>query len=227
MEHWGLLIWSQLFRRRRMRIWKPVNDSGWHQNYLKKAGRQELHLMFTPSAWFYFTLFFERTQWILETPKRVPLTEMVCAPLVPAFYYVLYLCWPPSDFLGTIKDTYTAPFTKLQSVIESCFRKNPDERPDITHLFKTFCTVLHLKLNSNRSRLTTIIIRRLENYASELDEQVYQRTLELLEERRKCDDLLLEMLPRFVQNKFHLNDCSPLWLERVLRDRAASNFGSL
>ena len=93
--------------------------------------------------------------------------------------------------------TYSKPFTHLESLVKTCLDKNPTERPNISRLTRTFDAVLALRSNTRQAtQLTSRIIHRLEQYAAELDEQVYVRTIALLEERRKCGDLLLEMLPR-------------------------------
>lgn len=131
-------------------------------------------------------------------------------------------------FLGTAQATrsemmaysiaYTAPFTNLQPVVKSCLEVNLEERPDIRRLIRMFRSAHHFDLNPNQSQLTSMIICRLATYASELDEQVHNRTLELLEERTKCDNLLLEMLPRFVRNNSYSNRLSAVYLVSVIYD---------
>ena len=47
------------------------------------------------------------------------------------------------------------------------------------------------------------MVQKLEKYANNLEDIVEHRTVELVQEKRKTDQLLYKMLPRFVK-------CSPL-----------------
>ncbi|XP_055330965.1 atrial natriuretic peptide receptor 1-like [Paramacrobiotus metropolitanus] len=79
-------------------------------------------------------------------------------------------------------------------IIESCIDPDHSKRPTLSHLVSTLSRVL-----SNR-KLVDTILRRLENYANDLENMVEARTHDLLEEQRKVDVLLKEMIPASLIN---------------------------
>ena len=70
---------------------------------------------------------------------------------------------------------------------------DPQDRPTAHHLVSRLS-------RSNSSELLENILRRMEAYAEELETAVANRTRELGEEQRKCDMLLLEMIPVWAVN---------------------------
>ncbi|OQV25796.1 Atrial natriuretic peptide receptor 1 [Hypsibius exemplaris] len=84
------------------------------------------------------------------------------------------------------------PWMTKQEVL-LCLKPNPRERPTALRLVRN--------LARTNSRLLGKIIVRMGAYAEELEEAVVARTLELEEEQRRCDMLLLEMIPVEIVHK--------------------------
>ncbi|KAE9412625.1 hypothetical protein Angca_009414 [Angiostrongylus cantonensis] len=88
----------------------------------------------------------------------------------------------------------------LLQLIRDCWAERPTERPTITTV-----KMLVRDINSNRRQnLMDYVFNILEQYASTLEEEVAERTKELVEEKKKSDILLHRMLPRQVAEKLKL-----------------------
>ena len=57
----------------------------------------------------------------------------------------------------------------------------------------------------------------MERYANNLEALVEERTEDYLEEKRKAEDLLYELLPKWVFQKKHLGRCDNDWHPSLLR----------
>ena len=57
----------------------------------------------------------------------------------------------------------------------------------------------------------------MERYANNLEALVEERTEDYLEEKRKAEDLLYELLPKWVFKKKHLGKCDNDWYPSLLR----------
>jgi hypothetical protein len=66
-------------------------------------------------------------------------------------------------------------------------------RPTIWHFKSQYIKVM------GRSQKTVVdgLLDRMQAYSSDLEKAVDERTTQLLFERKKCDDILLERLPRY------------------------------
>ncbi|KAM8973085.1 retinal guanylyl cyclase 1 [Pelodytes ibericus] len=76
-------------------------------------------------------------------------------------------------------------------LMKQCWSEHPDRRPHIDQVFDQF-------KNINRGRKTNIIdsmLRMLEQYSSNLEDLIRERTEELEVEKQKTDKLLTQMLP--------------------------------
>ncbi|KAH7730270.1 Protein GCY-4 [Aphelenchoides avenae] len=85
-------------------------------------------------------------------------------------------------------------------LIRDCWSENPNERPKIE-------TVRSLLKSMNVGRTTNLmdhVFNMLEQHAASLEEEVEERTKELVEEKKKSDILLYRMLPRQVAEKLKL-----------------------
>ncbi|XP_055339077.1 atrial natriuretic peptide receptor 1-like [Paramacrobiotus metropolitanus] len=91
-----------------------------------------------------------------------------------------------------IADHSDSKFSKLFPALVKCLSDDAEDRPSVGQLLKLCFEGLAMK---NNEHLIEKIIRRLENYTDELDRLVVLRTMALLDERKKCDILLREMLP--------------------------------
>ncbi|XP_055012176.1 retinal guanylyl cyclase 2 [Boleophthalmus pectinirostris] len=103
---------------------------------------------------------------ILEKLRRPP---PLCRPLVSPDY---------------------APLECIQ-LMKQCWTEQPDKRPDFENIFDQF-------KNINKGKKTNIIdsmLRMLEQYSSNLEELIRERTEELEIEKQKTEKLLTQMLP--------------------------------
>lgn len=78
-----------------------------------------------------------------------------------------------------------------QHLIRDCWSESPSERPRAT----TVQTLLHSMNTSRTTNLMDHVFQILEQYAVSLEEEVEERTKELVEEKKKSDLLLHRMLP--------------------------------
>ncbi|KAH7716514.1 guanylyl cyclase [Aphelenchoides avenae] len=85
-------------------------------------------------------------------------------------------------------------------LIRDCWNETPEDRPKIE-------TVRSLLQSMNTGRSTNLmdhVFGMLEQYATSLEEEVDERTKELVEEKKKSDILLYRMLPKQVAEKLKL-----------------------
>ncbi|XP_055085168.1 retinal guanylyl cyclase 2 isoform X1 [Periophthalmus magnuspinnatus] len=83
-----------------------------------------------------------------------------------------------------------APMECIQ-LMKQCWTEQPDKRPDFENIFDQF-------KNINKGKKTNIIdsmLRMLEQYSSNLEELIRERTEELEIEKQKTEKLLTQMLP--------------------------------
>ncbi|KAG7484851.1 hypothetical protein MATL_G00053690 [Megalops atlanticus] len=86
-----------------------------------------------------------------------------------------------------------APIDCIQ-IMKQCWSEEPKKRPNFEEIFRQFKSF-------NRGRKTNIIdsmLRMLEQYSSNLEDLIRERTEELEVERHKTDNLLAQMLPKSV-----------------------------
>ncbi|KAA0717254.1 Retinal guanylyl cyclase 2 [Triplophysa tibetana] len=86
-----------------------------------------------------------------------------------------------------------APLEVIQ-VMKQAWSEEPDKRPTFEEIFRQF-------KNVNKGKKTNIIdsmLRMLEQYSSNLEDLIRERTEELEVERQKTDALLAQMLPKSV-----------------------------
>ncbi|KAL4617579.1 Atrial natriuretic peptide receptor 2-like [Arapaima gigas] len=83
---------------------------------------------------------------------------------------------------------------ELAVLMESCWAEDPAERPDFSHI-KIYIT----KLNKEGSTsILNNLLSRMEQYANNLENLVEERTQAYLEEKRKAENLLYQILPHSV-----------------------------
>uniref|UniRef100_A0A1I7TNY8 Guanylate cyclase n=2 Tax=Caenorhabditis tropicalis TaxID=1561998 RepID=A0A1I7TNY8_9PELO len=91
----------------------------------------------------------------------------------------------------------------LLHLIRDCWTEKPSERPSIDQVK----SLLKGMNNGKKSNLMDHVFNMLEAYASNLEEEVSERTKELVEEKKKSDVLLYRMLPKlvyFTLEQFHI-----------------------
>ncbi|XP_062847629.1 atrial natriuretic peptide receptor 1 [Trichomycterus rosablanca] len=83
---------------------------------------------------------------------------------------------------------------ELGLLMERCWAEEPSERPEFSHI-----KVLLRKQNREHSRdILDNLLSRMEQYANNLEELVEERTQAYLEEKRKAEALLYQILPHSV-----------------------------
>ncbi|XP_054712047.1 guanylate cyclase 32E-like isoform X2 [Uloborus diversus] len=80
----------------------------------------------------------------------------------------------------------------IKQCMEECWQEDPESRPDFRFI-KVKLRVLHSGLNTN---IFDNMINIMEKYAYNLESVVKDRTNQLLEEKKKTENLLLRMLPK-------------------------------
>uniref|UniRef100_A0A7I5EBS6 Guanylate cyclase n=1 Tax=Haemonchus contortus TaxID=6289 RepID=A0A7I5EBS6_HAECO len=117
-------------------------------------------------------------------------------------------------------DTEDEHNTSLSLLIKDCWSEEPGERPSIDQV-----KILIKSLNHNRSsNLMDHVFNVLEQYASNLEDEVQSRMKELTEEKKKSDILLYRMLPKQVAEKLKHGqsvepetfDCATLFFSDVV-----------
>ncbi|XP_036369998.1 guanylate cyclase 32E-like isoform X2 [Octopus sinensis] len=79
-------------------------------------------------------------------------------------------------------------------VIKECWDEEPNKRPD----FKVIRHKLKPMLKGMKSNIFDNMVAMMEKYASNLEAVIQDRTGQLIEEKKKTEELLLQMLPRSV-----------------------------
>uniref|UniRef100_A0A6I8NGJ3 Guanylate cyclase n=1 Tax=Ornithorhynchus anatinus TaxID=9258 RepID=A0A6I8NGJ3_ORNAN len=104
-----------------------------------------------------------------------------------------------------------APVECIQLMRQS-WGEHPDRRPDMDSIFSQFKTI-------NKGRKTNIIdsmLRMLEQYSSNLEDLIRERTEELELEKQKTDQLLTQMLPPSVAEALKMGTpVEPEYFEEV------------
>ncbi|VDL75233.1 unnamed protein product [Nippostrongylus brasiliensis] len=88
----------------------------------------------------------------------------------------------------------------LLHLIRDCWTEHPSERPTIAQVRDQ----LRSMQTDKNANLMDYVFNMLESYASSLEQEVDERTKELVMEKRKSDILLYRMLPRQVAEKLKL-----------------------
>ncbi|KAG7458595.1 hypothetical protein MATL_G00222120 [Megalops atlanticus] len=81
----------------------------------------------------------------------------------------------------------------VETLMSSCWRESPAERPEFSALK---VVVKRLCPSGGSGNILDDLLSRMEQYATNLEEIVSERTAQLVEEKRKAESLLTQMLPR-------------------------------
>ncbi|XP_052677730.1 atrial natriuretic peptide receptor 1-like [Crassostrea angulata] len=102
---------------------------------------------------------------------------------------------PP--FRPEINENYSE---SLNLLMTECWSENPDNRPTFDVIVKRFKTIFRGRSNNIMDNL----IRRMEQYANNLEGLVEERTKAYVEEKKKAENLLNRMLPMSVAKSLQL-----------------------
>ncbi|CAO4378661.1 unnamed protein product [Caenorhabditis nigoni] len=117
---------------------------------------------------------------------------------------------PMRPSLETMESVEVNP--ALLHLIRDCWTERPSERPNIDQVRGH----LNSMRDSRKSNLMDHVFNMLETYAQTLEEEVSDRTKELVEEKKKSDVLLYRMLPKMVADKLKLGQAvEPETFEQV------------
>ncbi|XP_046580997.1 atrial natriuretic peptide receptor 1-like [Haliotis rubra] len=86
----------------------------------------------------------------------------------------------------------------LSILMETCWDEDPGRRPQFHSIRKALKT-LAARFGASGSLMDSLL-RRMEQYANNLEKLVDEKTVELQEEKKKSEELLYQILPRSVAN---------------------------
>ncbi|CAB0033005.1 unnamed protein product, partial [Trichogramma brassicae] len=90
---------------------------------------------------------------------------------------------------------------QVASLIDRCWGEDPAGRPDFAGLKEI---VRKINKDSRINNLLDNLLSRMEHYADNLENLVAERTADYLEEKRKCEELLYQLLPKSVASQLIL-----------------------
>ncbi|RUS74011.1 hypothetical protein EGW08_018240, partial [Elysia chlorotica] len=97
-------------------------------------------------------------------------------------------------FRPTLED-FDCPSDELAAVIRRCWAEEPADRPDFQNL-RTL--IKKLNKDGDKGDILDNLLTRMEQYANNLEALVEERTADYLQEKKKAEELLYNMLPRSV-----------------------------
>ncbi|RUS81233.1 hypothetical protein EGW08_011027, partial [Elysia chlorotica] len=102
---------------------------------------------------------------------------------------------PP--FRPTIEE-FDCPSDELAGVIRRCWAEDPSDRPD----FQALRTIIRrLNKDGDKGDILDNLLSRMEQYANNLEALVEERTADYLQEKKKAEELLYNMLPKSVAHQ--------------------------
>ncbi|KAL4713025.1 hypothetical protein ACJJTC_014659 [Scirpophaga incertulas] len=113
----------------------------------------------------------------------------------------------PKEIIATIKSSGLRPNTMQQRSCEAddaielmkrCWAEEPTERPDFAHLKGA---IRRLNKSQESSNILDNLLSRMEQYANNLEMLVEDRTKDYFEEKKKCEELLYQLLPKSVASQ--------------------------
>ncbi|KAL0994331.1 hypothetical protein UPYG_G00120740 [Umbra pygmaea] len=110
---------------------------------------------------------------------------------------------PPKEIINKLKSppplcrptvsVDAAPLEVIQ-IMKQAWSEEPEKRPTFEEIFKQFKSITKGK----KTNIIDSMLRMLEQYSTNLEDLIRERTEELEVERKKTDNLLAQMLPRSV-----------------------------
>ncbi|XP_058821835.1 atrial natriuretic peptide receptor 1 isoform X1 [Topomyia yanbarensis] len=113
----------------------------------------------------------------------------------------------PKEIIKLVKngpEAYNAPFRPkvdetsyedVNNLMVKCWAEDPADRPDFSCL-KT--SIRKINKENESGNILDNLLKRMELYANNLETLVEERTQDYFEEKRKCEELLYQLLPKSV-----------------------------
>ncbi|KAF0773089.1 atrial natriuretic peptide receptor 1 isoform X1, partial [Aphis craccivora] len=86
-------------------------------------------------------------------------------------------------------------------LMKRCWTEDPADRPDFTTLK---AVIRKLNKDNESNNILDNLLTRMEQYANNLETLVEERTADYLDEKRKCEELLYQLLPKSVASQLIL-----------------------
>uniref|UniRef100_A0A146M109 Guanylate cyclase n=2 Tax=Lygus hesperus TaxID=30085 RepID=A0A146M109_LYGHE len=90
---------------------------------------------------------------------------------------------------------------EVSALMKRCWAEEPADRPDFNTLK---ATIRKLNKDNESNNILDNLLSRMEQYANNLETLVEERTADYLEEKRKCEELLYQLLPKSVASQLIL-----------------------
>ncbi|CAL1296274.1 unnamed protein product [Larinioides sclopetarius] len=110
--------------------------------------------------------------------------------------------------IDSVKNSQKSPFRphlekdacdeEVIHMIKKCWTEDPTERPDFQALKSI---IRRLNKDNDSGNILDNLLSRMEQYANNLEALVEERTADYLEEKRKAEDLLYQLLPKSVASQ--------------------------
>uniref|UniRef100_A0A2C9JTI9 Guanylate cyclase n=1 Tax=Biomphalaria glabrata TaxID=6526 RepID=A0A2C9JTI9_BIOGL len=100
-------------------------------------------------------------------------------------------------FRPTLEE-FDCPNDELAVTIRVCWSEDPAERPDFQQLRTS---IKKLNKDGDKGDILDNLLSRMEQYANNLEALVEERTSDYLQEKKKAEELLYNMLPKFVASQ--------------------------
>ncbi|KAJ2954872.1 hypothetical protein O0L34_g3193 [Tuta absoluta] len=113
----------------------------------------------------------------------------------------------PKEIIETVKSSGLRPNTshhrsceadEAAELMRRCWADDPPDRPDFGHLKGA---IRRLNKSQESSNILDNLLSRMEQYANNLESLVSERTQDYLEEKKKCEELLYQLLPKSVASQ--------------------------
>ncbi|XP_067635806.1 atrial natriuretic peptide receptor 1 [Eurosta solidaginis] len=86
-------------------------------------------------------------------------------------------------------------YLDINNIMTKCWSEDPVERPD----FSTLKSIIRrINKDNETGNIVDNLLKRMELYANNLEELVEERTQDYIEEKKKCEKLLYQLLPQSV-----------------------------
>ncbi|XP_075146651.1 atrial natriuretic peptide receptor 1 isoform X2 [Haematobia irritans] len=86
-------------------------------------------------------------------------------------------------------------YKEINNVMQKCWSEDPTERPDFNSLKSI---IRNINKDNETGHIVDNLLKRMEQYANNLEELVEERTQDYIEEKKKCEKLLYQLLPQSV-----------------------------